>query len=495
MRLAERQAERRAEESRENHKPESQGVGAKAVETGARGNCGHYAPAAFTGDTWTVSEKDTATIEPNTLAKKADRRGLMSQAVAITLEAMLGRENLQAAWSAVRRNAGAPGVDGKTIDQTAEHLKGHWEAIREKLLQGEYQPAAVRAVEIPKANGGSRKLGIPTVQDRLIQQAMHQVLSAAFDPLMSDHSYGFRPGRSAHDAVEAARGYVKAGKTWVVDIDLKEFFDQVSHDRLMVRVARAVRDKRVLSLIGRYLRAPVRQADGRQQKRLQGTPQGGPLSPLLANIYLDDLDRELERRGIAFVRYADDIALFVSSERAAQRVLESVKEWLRKQLALVVNDDKSGVGPSSGSRLLGFCIHASGDMSISDKALRRLQEKVRQIWDVQQGNTLPELREQWQRFVNGWWNYFRYANWRKALLVLSGWIRRHMRKYFWQRWHNGRGRIRALQKLGISGRRLGIAWSSRGAWPMARHVAVQQALKTPTLNQWGFTLPWTLAGA
>ena len=417
----------------------------------------------------------------------------MSQAVAITLEAMLGRENLQAAWAAVRRNAGAPGVDGKTIEQTAEHLKEHWETIREKLLQGNYQPAAVRAVEIPKANGGRRKLGIPTVQDRLIQQAMHQVLSGAFDPLMSDHSYGFRPGRSAHAAVEAARGYVKAGKTWVVDIDLKEFFDQVSHDRLMVRVARVVQDKRVLSLIGRYLRAPIRQVDGRQQKRLQGTPQGGPLSPLLANIYLDDLDRELERRGIAFVRYADDIALFVSSERAAQRVLESVKDWLRKHLALVVNDDKSGVGPSGGSRLLGFCIHASGDVSISDKTLRRFQERVRQIWDVRQGHTLPELREQWGQYVRGWWNYFRYANRRERLLVLSGWIRRHIRKYFWQRWHNSRGRIKALRKLGVTGRSLGIGWSSRGAWPMARHVVVQQALKTQRLNQWGFTLPWTLA--
>ena len=419
----------------------------------------------------------------------------MSQAVAVTLEAMLGRENLQAAWSAVRRNAGAPGVDGKTIDQTAEHLKDHWEAIREKLLQGEYQPAAVRAVEIPKANGGSRKLGIPTVQDRLIQQAMHQVLGGVFDPLMSEHSYGFRPGRSAHDAVEAARGYVKAGKTWVVDIDLKEFFDQVSHDRLMVRVARVVRDKRVLSLIGRYLRAPIRQADGRQQKRLQGTPQGGPLSPLLANIYLDDLDRELERRGIAFVRYADDIALFVSSERAARRILESVKDWLRHQLALVVNDDKSGIGPSSGSRLLGFCIHAAGDVSVSAKALLRLKEKVRQIWDVRQSHTLPELREQWQRSAMGWWNYFRYANRRGDLLMLTGWIRRHMRKYFWQRWHNANGRRNALQRLGVTGRSLGVAGSRRGAWPMARHVVVQQALKTRTLSQWGFSLPWTLAGA
>ena len=315
------------------------------------------------------------------------------------LEEILSRENLELAWSVVKRNGGAAGVDRKTISATGEHLKRHWPDILAKLMAGQYKPAATRAVQIPKANGGIRTLGIPTVQDRLIQQAIHQVLSAELDPGMSEHSYGFRPGRSAHDAVNAARAHVAQGKSWVVDIDLKSFFDQVNHDRLMTLLGKQVRDKRVLALIGRYLRAPLRQADGTQERRTRGTPQGGPLSPLLANIYLDPLDKELERRGIAFVRYADDIALFLSSERAAQRVLGNLKDWLRKHLDLEVNEDKSGAGPSSGSQLLGFRIHESGDVSIAPKALHKLKERVRELWDARQSLTSEELRAQWQRYT------------------------------------------------------------------------------------------------
>jgi RNA-directed DNA polymerase len=410
------------------------------------------------------------------------------------LEEILSRENLDKAWSVVKRNDGAAGVDRKTISATDEHLKQHWPDILDKLMAGQYKPAAIRAVQIPKANGGIRTLGIPTVQDRLIQQAIHQVLSAELDPLMSEHSYGFRPKRSAHDAVSAARAHVAQGKSWVVDIDLKSFFDQVNHDRLMSLLGKQIRDKRVLALIGRYLRAPLRQADGTQQKRDRGTPQGGPLSPLLANIYLDPMDKELEKRGIAFVRYADDIALFLSSERAAQRVLESLKEWLKKHLDLEINEDKSGAGPSSGSGLLGFRIHESGDVSIAPKALQKLKEKVRQLWDARQSLSSQELRGQWQRYIGGWWNYFRYANWQSEVKKLSGWIRRHMRKCFWLRWHNRAGRRNALQRLGVKGRALGVASCRRGAWRMARHVVVQQALKTQTLNRYGFALPWALAG-
>lgn len=385
-------------------------------------------------------------------------------------------------------------MDRKTISATDEHLKQHWPNILDKLMTGQYKPAAIRAVQIPKANGGIRTLGIPTVQDRLIQQAIHQVLSAELDPTMSAHSYGFRPNRSAHDAVTAARAHVAQGKDWVVDIDLKSFFDQVNHDRLMSLLGKQIRDKRVLALIGRYLRAPLRQADGTQEKRTRGTPQGGPLSPLLANLYLDPLDKELERRGIAFVRYADDIALFLSSERAAERVLESLKEWLKKHLDLEINEDKSGAGPSSGSQLLGFRIHESGDVSIAPKALQKLKDRVRQLWDARQSLTSQELRAQWQRYIHGWWNYFNYANWQREVKKLSGWIRRHMRKCFWQRWHNRAGRRNALLRLGIKGRALGVAGCRRGAWPMARHVVVNQALKTKTLNRYGFALPWALAG-
>lgn len=311
---------------------------------------------------------------------------------------------------------------------------------------------------------------------------------------MSPHSYGFRPKRSAHDAVNAAKGYVEQGKTWVVDIDLKSYFDQVNHDRLMNMVSAQIKDKPILKLIGSYLRAPIRYSDGKQEKRLQGTPQGGPLSPLLANIYLDPLDKELERRGIAFVRYADDIALFLSSQRAAQRTLQSIKEWLAKHLELQINEDKSGVGPSGQSQLLGFRIHESANVSIAPKAIQRLKERVRQLWDARQSLTIKEIRTQWQRYSRGWWNYFGHANWQGEVKRLSGWIRRHMRKYFWQRWHNRAGRYKALKRLGIRGRALNVSGARRGAWAMAIHVTINQALKTVKLNQAGFNLPWELAG-
>jgi RNA-directed DNA polymerase len=409
------------------------------------------------------------------------------------MEAVLEVSNLQRAWRAVEANDGSAGVDRKSIEDTCQHLKQHWPEIAAKLRAGRYQPTAVRTVRIPKAHGGTRTLGIPTVQDRVIQQAIQQVLTPVFDDTMSTHSYGFRPGRSAHQAVEAARGYVANGKNWVVDIDLKSFFDQVDHDKLMHAVGGKVRDKPLLRLIAKYLRAPMQEADGTQQDRRQGTPQGGPLSPLLANIYLDPLDRELERRGVAFVRYADDIAIFVSSQRAAARILESVIEWLKDRLKLEVNRDKSGIGQSHDGQLLGFRIHENGDVSIAPRAIERMKARVRELWDARQSLTRGALRQQWQAYIRGWWNYFSYANGRKEVTRLSGWIRRHMRKYFWLRWHNRPGRRNALARLGIKGRALGVAGCRRGAWPMARHVVVQQALKTATLNRYGLWLPWELA--
>jgi RNA-directed DNA polymerase len=418
----------------------------------------------------------------------------MSETVEVSLESVLARENLATAWKAVKRNDGGPGVDRKTIRETQVHLKEHWGRIQEKLLSGTYQPAAVRVAEIAKPNGGIRRLGIPTVQDRVIQQALHQVLSAAFDSAMSEHSYGFRPNRSAHDAVQAARGYVKQGKHWVVDIDLKNFFDQVNHDRLMQGLRARIADKRVLGLIARYLRAPMREADGREQRRERGVPQGAPVSPVLSNLYLDPLDRELERRGIAFVRYADDIAVFVSSERAAQRVLESVTAWLSRHLDVEVNIEKSGTGRSEDGALLGFRIHANGDVSPAPKAMERLKGRVRELWDARQSVRLVELRANWRRYIEGWWGYFGYANNRRPVTSLSGWIRRHMRKYFWLRWHDWRGRRNALVRLGIRGKALGVASTRRGAWRMARHHVMQTALRNRTLEGAGFILPWLLAG-
>ncbi len=409
----------------------------------------------------------------------------------VTLESVLAKENLNAAWAQVKANGGAAGVDGLDIEHSAEYLREHWEPIKAALLAGRYQPEAVRAVEIPKANGGVRTLGVPIVRDRLIEQAIHQKLSPVWEPDFSGHSYGFRPARSAHDAVRAGQGFIKAGKSWVIDIDLKNFFDRVDHDKLMHLVGQKVRDKRLLRLIGDYLRAPLQMPDGRREQRGQGTPQGGPLSPLLANIYLDPLDKELEKRGLSFVRYADDIAIFVSSERAAGRVKQSVIAWIEKHLKVEVNREKSGSGPSDQSGLLGFRLYTDGRIGVSPKTVERLKVKVRELWDGRQSLTSEQLREQWQRYIRGWWNYFALADWRREVEDLTGWIRRHMRKCFWLRWEKPRGRLNALHRLGVRGRALGNAYCGKGAWAMARHPSLQQALKNATLQRYGFDIPWS----
>lgn len=411
-----------------------------------------------------------------------------------TLEAVLAPENLRESWLAVKANDGAPGVDKMDMEQSARHLREHWETIRTKLFSGDYKPGAVRAVEIPKANGGKRQLGIPNIVDRVIQQAIHQVLSPLWEADFSDHSHGFRPGRSAHDAVRAAAQHIRDGKTWVIDIDLKNFFDQVDHDKLMHRLRGRIGDKRLRTLIGAYLRAPMQAADGSKTKRWKGTPQGSPLSPLLANIYLDPLDKEMEKRGLAFVRYADDIAIFAGSQRSAERIYENIVEWIEKHLKLEVNRDKSGIRPG-GSNLLGFRLFGDGRTGVSPKAIDKLKERVCELWDARQSLTSERLRDQWQRYIQGWWNYFKHADWQREVTNLSGWIRRHMRKCFWLRWKTPRGRRNALKRLGINGRALGQSCSGRGAWPMARHPTVQQALNNRTLARHGFTIPWQVATA
>jgi RNA-directed DNA polymerase len=408
----------------------------------------------------------------------------------VTLEGVLARENLNAAWSQVKANDGAAGVDGLDVKSSQSRIREDWTKIEAALLKGQYEPAAVRAQMIPKATGGERMLGIPTVLDRLIQQAIHQQLSPVWEPDLSENSYGFRPGRSAHDAVRTAQGFIKTGKKWVIDIDLKSFFDRVDHDRLMQQVGRKVRDKRLLRLIGDYLRAPMQMPDGRQERRSKGTPQGGPLSPLLANIYLDPLDKELEKRGLSFVRYADDVAIFVSSARAAERVKTSVIAWIEKHLKVEVNRDKSGSGLSDDSALLGFRLYSDGRIGVAPKAVERMKVKVRELWDARQSLTSEQLRDQWRRYIRGWWNYFALADWRREVEDLTGWIRRHMRKCFWLRWHHPRGRLNALRRLGVRGRALGNAYCAKGAWAMARHPTLQQALKNVTLQRYGFIIPW-----
>jgi len=408
------------------------------------------------------------------------------------MEQVVTQENATAAWLAVKRNGGAPGIDGMRTQQLRDHVRKHWETIRAKLLSGTYVPSPVRRVEIPKPNGGVRLLGIPTVLDRWIQQMLLQALQPILDPTFSAHSFGFRPGKSAHDAVRAAQNYIQAGKDWVVDMDITKFFDRVNHDILMQRIGQTIRDKRVLRLIGKYLRAGV-MIEGVVQSSEEGTPQGGPLSPLLANIYLDALDRELEGRGLAFSRYADDCNIYVSSQRAAERVLASITEWIKKHLRLEVNATKSGVGRAWERKFLGFRINPQGKIEAAPQSVERFKTKVRELWRSCQSQTSVELRDRWRAYVRGWWGYFRLAEERRNLFGLEGWIRRHIRSCFWQRWDNWRGRLRKLRSLGLSRRLLKVAHSSKGAWRIAASPSLQTALSNAVLRRHGFWMPSDLA--
>jgi RNA-directed DNA polymerase len=407
-----------------------------------------------------------------------------------SLEEVLSTENVWAAWQAVKANAGAPGVDGMNVEKTAEHLRKHGQEIWEKVRQGTYTPGAILAVEIPKANGGTRKLGIPNVQDRLIQQALHQVLSSRWEPLFSDSSYGFRPNRSAHDAIRRARDIVMSGRNWVVDIDLKSFFDEVNHDILMRELRKVITDKRLLKLIGRYLTAPMVEKDGTRTKRTKGTPQGGPLSPLLANIYLTPLDEELEKRQLPFTRYADDVAIYAGSRRAAERILSDIIEWIETKLKIPVNRDKSKSGKSDDTAYLGITVHSDGEMEVETKRVERMKAKVRMLWDARQSLTSNQLRNQWQKFATGWWNYFQIVTERRKVGYTAGWIRRHMRKCFWIRWHSAVGRMKKLATLGITGSMLEAAKSSRGAWRMAKTPLMHKALSNHNLTKYGLIVPW-----
>lgn len=406
------------------------------------------------------------------------------------MEEVLSRENVIRAYRSVKRNGGAPGVDGVSTEAMGRHLRQHWPTIREKLYAGEYESALVRGVQVPKPGGGVRQLGIPTVQDRVIQQALQQVLSRVLEPTFSEGSFGYRPGRSAHDAVRRAQQYVQEGKRWVVDIDISAFFDEVNHDILMTCVGRHVRDKRVLKLIGRYLRAGMKQ-DGRVYQRSQGTPQGGPLSPVLANLYLDALDKELEQRKLSFVRYADDVAIYVSSERSAKRVLASITEWIERQLRLRVNRDKSGAGPTGQRKLLGFLLQPDGRVEIAPESAQRYKARVRETWNANSGRSGQDTVKTWQAYLRGWWNYFAIAQ--SQLKGLSGWTRRHMRKWFWQRWHDRRGRRSRLRRLGLAPHQLSRVNCHRAAWPAAAQPGVQQALSNRRLRTWGLLTPDDLA--
>lgn len=410
------------------------------------------------------------------------------------MEEMLLPENLQAAWKAVKANRGAAGMDGIGIEAFPEHIRPHWSKIRAKILEGRYKPSAVKRVYIPKGNSKERPLGIPTVLDRVFQQAMLQVLQPYFEPLFSEHSYGFRPGRSAHDAVKAAHHFVNTGLDWVVDIDLQSFFDEVNHDILMYRVAQVIPDKRMLRLMGRYLRAGVFE-DGTVTTTARGVPQGGPLSPLLANIYLDALDKELERRGLSFCRYADDCNIYVGSRKAAERVFASVTAWIEKHLKVPVHREKSDIGRPWERQFLGYQPTEAGELRPAPKAMARFKAEVRRRFSGHTSQTSQALRDSWLPYIRGWCNYYALANARYWRQHISGWIRRHIRKCFWLRWHSAKGRRRHLLQLGIPRRLLATCPVHAASWPMARHPVMQKALCNKTLKQYGFLVPSDFAAS
>jgi RNA-directed DNA polymerase len=408
------------------------------------------------------------------------------------MEEVVRPEHVREASVAVKRNAGRPGIDGMTTKELEGHLERHWEVIRDKLLKGSYVPSPVRRVEIPKPNGGTRTLGIPTVQDRFVQHLLVQALTPIFDPGFSDSSYGFRPERSAHDAVRAAQRHARAGRTWVVDLDISQFFDHVNHDILMGRIAKVIRDKRVLRLMGAYLRRGA-MIEGVAVRSEEGTPQGGPLSPLLANIYLDALDKELERRGHTFCRYADDCNIYMRSAAAAERVRGGVTEWLQTELRLTVNEAKSGCGQVWERKFLGFRLTEGLEITIAEKSRERFKDKVRELWRSCQSLSSVQLRDRWCAYVRGWWEYFRLAEERRPIFDLEPWIRRHIRACFWLRWHGVKGRLRALKRLGLPPRQCQVAHSSKGAWTIAASPSLHTALAGRVLRRYGFPMPSTLA--
>jgi len=394
------------------------------------------------------------------------------------MEEVCQRENLKKALKRVRQNKGSPGVDGMTVKELPDYLMEHWPMIRDQLLSGTYQPQPVKRVEIPKPGGGVRKLGIPTCLDRFIQQAVLQVLQEQWDPTFSEHSYGFRPGRSAHQAIAQAQAYIAEGYDYVVDIDLERFFDRVNHDKLMGRVAKRVSDKRLLKLIRALLNAGVME-NGLVSPTDEGAPQGGPLSPLLSNLVLDDLDTELERRGHRFVRYADDSNIYVRSERAGLRVMASISQFITKRLKLKVNRDKSAVGRPWERKFLGFRFTAGRVLkrSIAPPARRRFKKRIRELTRRTRGVGLERMVKDLSRYLVGWRGYFGFCETPSVLRVLDSWIRRRLRSVVWKQWKRGRKRFAELRARGVcKDLAAKAAGSCHGPWRLARSPALSIAL-------------------
>jgi RNA-directed DNA polymerase len=411
------------------------------------------------------------------------------------MEEVCERENCLQALKRVKSNKGSPGIDGMTVEQLPGHLKEHWPAIREQLLRGTYRPQPVRRVEIPKPDGGVRQLGIPTVLDRMVQQAVMQVLQGRWDAEFSEHSHGFRPGRSAHQAVAKAQKYIAEGRRWVVDLDLEKFFDRVNHDKLMVAIARRVADKRMLKLIRAFLTAGVME-NGLVGPVDEGTPQGGPLSPLLSNLVLDELDRELERRKHCFVRYADDCNIYVRSRRAGERVKRSITGFIARRLKLKVNEQKSAVARPVERKFLGFSFTgAKGPRRrIAAKAIARFKQKARELTGRTRGISIEQMTKELASYLRGWKSYFGFCQTPSVLASLDQWIRRRLRSVIWKQWKRGKARFAKLCALGV-GKDLAArtAGSAHGPWRIANSPALSYALPIAYFDALG--VPRLFAGS
>jgi RNA-directed DNA polymerase len=423
-------------------------------------------------------------------ARQADtaRIGPAGDEASLLMEQVVRRENLIAAHQRVVRNGGAPGIDGLTVEQLMDYCRAHWARVRQELLDGRYAPQPIRKVEIPKPDGqGVRTLGIPTVLDRLIQQALLQVLQPTFDPTFSADSFGFRPGKSTHDALKRAREHIAAGHRWVVDLDLEKFFDRVNHDVLMARVARRVKDKRVLRLIRRYLQAGMMEG-GVVSPRVEGTPQGGPLSPLLSNILLDDLDKQLEMRGHRFVRYADDCNVYVKSKAAGERVMASLERFLAKRLRLEINRDKSAVARPWERRFLGYSVtvHHETKLKIASASVQRFKKKLRPLLRRGRGHNLRALLAELAPILRGWAAYFRLSEVKVTWESLDQWLRRKLRAILWKQWKTWRTRLRELVRLGLARERaVASSLNGRGTWWNAGASHMNEAVPNVLLQRWG----------
>ena len=423
------------------------------------------------------SEAPMASSE-GTESPVAERKAESPVSIEQLMEEVCERENCKQALARVKANKGSPGMDGMTVQQLPEYLKQHWPAIREQLRSGTYQPQPVKRVEIPKPDGGVRKLGIPTVLDRFIQQTVMQVLQRKWDRTFSEHSYGFRPGRSAQQAVEAAQKYIAAGYRWVVDLDLEKFFDRVNHDKLMAKIAERVSDKRLLKLIRSFLTAGVME-NGLVGPVDEGTPQGGPLSPLLSNIVLDEFDRELARRGLRFARYADDSNIYVRSRRAGERVMARLTRFLTAKLKLQVNAGKSAVARPWERKFLGFSFTSNREPKrrIAPKAVKRFKDRVRELTSRTRGISIERMVEELNRYLRGWLGYFGRCQTPSVLEGLEQWVRRRLRSVIWKQWKRGKVRFAELVKRGVDKDLAAqTAGSAHGPWRLARSPALSVAL-------------------